>query len=112
MSWPVLVNNRQPVDFIKADHCQTVESLRKLELTYMLKRDNIYEQMAFSYDKSSERNKQWYREDQAKLAIYDDVLMRLYLILRYYYNYPDEYFEILNCNKEEWLPIKEGAIRY
>lgn len=86
---------RQPVDFIRAEHQETVEAMRRAEISIQCRRDYIW----WNYHpEPGEMSK------AGRLRDIDNVLRRLTAVLCSYYDYPDDYLDILGTGKE--LPIQ------
>lgn len=83
---------KQPVDHIKTDHCETVEELRKTEIRYALKRDWLFMRHWDRAKRNGVKMDKWVICD---LATYAEVLENLWRILRNYYEYPETYIEDL-----------------
>lgn len=98
---------RQPVDFIKAEHQETVEAVRRMEIDYQCRRDELWWDLGLYRPTGPLTAEETERRERYKMRFraIDRVLMRLMAILEPYYVYPapSEYLHKLGTLEE--LPI-------
>ncbi len=104
-------NHRQPIDFIKQDHTDLIESLRKYEIKLVNTRNVSAEHIKYIDEHGGDfycTLMDGYTTSKSALAVIDNTLQELYFMLKNYYEYPDEekYLDVVMSNKLEELPYE------
>ena len=109
----------QPVDFVRVDHLETIEMLRRTEIQladkyndirFDIKRlgDDPMKLFGIDDEEHARQAREWKEHMEAKAGAIGWALRKIGCILRNFYKYPDDYMHNLIYDK----PIEEQGHAY